>query len=469
MKRRTIYAILGLILVAAVVGVILWRLKAEASTQAEPVRSALVDQGSMIVAVSATGKIKPAARVGLTFETAGRVAEVWVEQGDRVEADQPLARLTTDQLELQVERSQAALDAAEAQLAQVRAGPRPKEIEQAEASLRSAQAQLDAAAANRNQIASGPTEAEISAAEAQTAQASAEKEIAQDAYDLIEEDGTEKEHANYDLYTAKQQLAAAEARLDDLLAGADRDQLRAAQANVEAAVAQRDAAQAQLDQILSGATEEEIAEAEAQVDQARAALELAKHTLSEATMRSPFDGVIVEINMTPGEVPPTLEQPIVLVDDSTFHISVAVDELDVSQLKEGQDVEIAIEALPEAKVMGTVESMSPVANLESGVVAYDVIIALDTSEAQLRADLSANATIIANRLSDVLKIPGWAVRVDRETGQTYIHRRDGDEIRRVDVELGVRHEGVVQVLSGLSAGDEVVQLAEGTIFDLDGP
>jgi HlyD family secretion protein len=421
----------------------------------------------MLVAVSTTGKIQPAARVGLAFETPGRVAEVLVEEGDRVKAGDPLAQLTTDELELQVEQSKSALSAAESQLAQLRTGPRPKEIEQARANLRAAEAQVSAAVANRNQLTDGPTEAEIASAEAQVAQARTNREIAQDTYDLIEEEGTEKEQANYDLYTAKQELSAAEARLEDVLAGPSSDERRAAQANVASAAAQRDAAQAQLDKLLAGATEEEIAEAEAQVRQAQVALDLARHTLQNATLRAPFDGLVTEVNVTPGEVPPTREQPMVLLDNSAFHITVSVDELDVSQLEKGQEVEISVEALPQADVRGVVDSISPVAGLATGVVAYDVDIILEPTEAPLRADMTANATIIVEELTDVLQIPAWAVRIDRDTGETYVHRREGDEIQRVNVELGIRYEGAAQVISGLSAGDEIVRFEDASSFDFD--
>jgi HlyD family secretion protein len=466
MERRTIYVILILVVLAAG-GVAFWRLRSGGSAQEEAIRSAVVERGKMVVAVTATGKIEPKARVGLTFETPGRVAGVLVEEGDRVKAGDVLARLDIDQLAVQVEQAEAALASAEAQLAELRAGPRPKEIEQAEANLRAASAQLTAAAANRDQVASGPTEAEIASARAQVAQANTAKEVAQDAYDLIEEEGTEKEQANYDLYTAKQELAAAQAKLDDLLAGPNQDEVRAAQANVAAAAAQRDASQAQLDQLRAGPTGQDIAEAEAQVDQAQVGLELADLSLRDASLRAPFDGVVTEINLAPGETSPTQPPPVVLVDDSTLHMTISVDELDISGLKEGQNAEVTMEALPETVVTGAVRSIAPIAATESGVVTYDVWIDLAPADAPLRTDMTANATIVVEQLTDVLKIPTWVVRVDQETGQTFVDRRVGGEIERVDVELGARYESVVQVLSGLSEGDEVVRLEDSTAFDFE--
>lgn len=466
MKRRTIYVILGLILLAAVGGVVVWRSRISRDSQNQVARSAQVQRGSMIVAVTAAGRIEPAARVGLSFEAPGRVGEVLVEEGERVERDQPLARLIADQLELDVSQSRAALAAAESQLAQLRAGPRLEEIEQARADLQAVEAQLNAAVANRNQLTSGPTDAEIAAAKAQVVQANTEMEIAQDTYDLIKEDGTEKEHANYDLYVAKENLAAAQARLDDVLSGAGRAERRAAESNVAAAEAQRDAAEAQLERLLAGPSEEDIAESQAQVEQSKIALRLAEHALERATLRAPFEGIVTEINMVPGETPPAQQAPLLLVDTSGFHMTVAVDELDVSQLSRGQEVNVTIEALADTEINGMVSTISPVATDETGVVAYDVDIQLDATEPRLRADMSANATIIVENLDDVLKVPSWAVRIDRDTGMTYVHRRTGDRIERVDVALGARQDGVVQVVSGLSEGDEVVRLEDGSSFEL---
>ena len=83
--------------------------------------------------------------------------------------------------------------------------------------------------------------------------------------------------------------------------------------------------------------------------------------------------------------------------------------------------------------------------------------------------MTANATIVVEELTGVLKIPTWVVRVDRDTGQTYVHRRIGNDIERVDVELGVRYAGVAQVLDGLAEGDGAVWVADSSPFGLENP
>lgn len=461
MKRKTLYVILGVIIVAVAVSAVVWRSR-QAERPEETTRSAIVERGTMLVAISASGNIEPKARVNLAFESPGRVAEVMVEVGDSVKAGDVLARLDTWQLELQVEQARAALALAEAQLAQLQAGPRQEDVERAEASLRAAQAQVSAAAANRDQLAGGPSAAQIAAAEAQVAAAMVQREVAQDKYDAIKEDGTERENANYELYVAKEAEKAAQAALDELLAGANADELRAAQANVLAATAQQDAAQAQLDLLLAGPIQEDLADVEAQVEQARIALELAELSLKRAALHVPFDGVVSAVNVTAGEMAPTGWPPIVLLDTSSFRIVVSVDEMDVARLSEGQTVQVTLDAFLDAVIAGTVGSIAPIATLDGGVVNYDVIVELEPADVPIRADMTANATILVEELADVLRLPTWVVRVDQDTGQTYVHRQVGDGVERVDVKLGMRYEGIVQVLAGLSEGDKAVWVVEDT-------
>jgi HlyD family secretion protein len=464
MKRRTIlYIILGVVLVAAVAAVVVWRAQQAQASEGET-RSAVVERGTLLVAVSASGNVEPQSSVGLAFESPGQVADVPVKVGDRVEAGDGLAQLDTRQLGLQVHQAEAALAAAKAQLAQLEAGPRPEEVSAAEADLRAAQAQVNNAVANLDRLRSGPTEAQIAAAETQVAQAELQHKVALLEYDrvrAIEAKEETIEQAAYDLYTAEKSLAAAQAALADAQAGADAEDLRAAQATVAGAVAQRDAAQAQLDLLLAGATGEQIADARAQVERAQAALEQAQLNLERATLRAPFDGIIARVNVSAGEMAPAGLPAVTLLDPSGLQVAIAVDELDVGRLAVGQPAQVTLDALPDATLAGTVKSIAPVATVDQGgVIDYDVVVTLEPTDAPVRADMTANVTVVVEELIDVLTIPTWVVRVDRTTGQTYVNQRVAGEIERVDVTLGVRYEGTAQVLDGLAEGDEVIWVSE---------
>jgi HlyD family secretion protein len=465
MKRRTVYIILGFVLVAAVVAVTVWRRQqAQASESEEETRTAVVERGTLLVAVSASGGVEPQSSVGLTFETPGRVTDVPVKVGDRVENGDLLAQLDTRQLELQVHQAQAALAAAEAQLAQIEAGPRPEEVAAAEADVRAAQAQTSSAAANLDQLKSGATEAQIAAAETQVAQAELQVKAALLEYDRVRAIKAKEEtieQAAYNLYTAEKSLLAAQAALEDVQGGADAADIRAAQAGVDGAVAQQDAAQARLALLLAGATDDQIADAKAQVERAQAALEQAELSLKRATLHAPFDGVVARVNVSAGEMAPVGLPAITLLDPSGLQVAIGVDELDVGRLAVGQSAQVALDALPDTTLNGTVKSIAPAATVDAGgVTYYDVIVTLEPTDAPVRADMTANVTVVIEDLTAVLTIPLWVVHVDRRTGQTYVNRRAGNELERVDIALGVRYEGVAQVLDGLAEGDEVIWVSE---------
>jgi len=482
MKRRILYLILGGLCIAALVVAIAWWARGARMPEQQASRSAVVERGTMLVTVSASGSVEPHSRVDLIFESQGRVEELAVEVEDTVGAGDLLARLDAESLALQVQQARAALASAEAQLAQLQAGPQGEEIAAAEANLRAAEAQVSAATAEYDQLEAGPSNAQLASAEAELASAMAEQRAAEEAHDrtmecftfkLFGEErticpalGAPEEQARYRLEAADEALDAARISRDELLAGADADLLRAAQANVQGAAAQRDAAQAQLERLLAGPTEEQIAAAEARIEQAQVALELAELSLDKAALHAPFDGVVAEVNVTQGEMTPASVPAITLIDASRFRVSVNVDEIDVGNLRQGQTARVVLDALPEAEISGVVESIAPAATFEGGVVYYEVIIALAPTDVPIRADMTANVTIEVEELTGVLTVPTWAVRVDRSTGQTYVHRRVEGDLERVDVSLGIKHDGVAQVREGLSEGDEIL-LVQDSVFDFD--
>jgi HlyD family secretion protein len=473
MKRRTLYALLGTIAIVAVVAVVVWRIRA-AAAPTEEYQTAVVERGALLVAVSASGTIEPHERVSLSFDQTGLVAEVLVGVGDTVAEGDVLTRLDTDGLTLQVQQAQASLASAEAQLAKLRAGARQEELAAAEANVRAIEAQMDSAAAQLDRLEDGASESEIAAAEAELAAATVAWLRAEEFHDRTMECftlnvpgfkgticpalGPHEERARYNVEATEKALAAAQARYDEALEGTDANQIRAAEADVLAATAQRDAAQAQLDLLVDGATDAQIASVEAQVEQAQAALAEAELALELATLHAPFDGVIAEVNVKANEMAPSVLPAVTALDISDFHLTVRVDEIDIDRLAPGQAAEVTVEAFPGLILDGTVETIAPAATFEGGVVYYDVRIDLEPTDVPIRADMTASVTVVVDELFDVLLIPTWVVRVDTTTGRTYVDKLEGNETERVDVTLGVRYEGLVEVVAGLGEGDAIVWL-----------
>src|SRR5262245_46403128 len=88
-----------------------------------------------------------ATEVQVSPEVGGRLMELRVQEGDRVRRDDPIARLDTADIDLQLQRARAERTGADAQLRLVLAGARPEDIRQAEAQVNAAETDVAAAAA----------------------------------------------------------------------------------------------------------------------------------------------------------------------------------------------------------------------------------------------------------------------------------------------------------------------------------
>jgi HlyD family secretion protein len=299
------------------------------------------------------------------------------------------------------------------------------------------------------------------------------------------------------------QVAASQASLDKLRAPADADQLAAARAQLASARANLDKlrgeqrrgaldaaqasvtqAQANLDRLQAGPESSDLAIAQAQVAEAQAALDLARLTLDEATLTAPFAGTVAEVNLKPGEVPSPTIVPIVLADLSSFHVDVAVDEIDVSRLAVGQPVTLTLDALPGLALPGRVDSINPLATARTTVTSYEVRVTATAGDPRVRAGMSANADIVVARKPNVLLAPRRAVRNDR--GRLVVdlpndpsvcalpadQRPASVELTQREVKTGLSNEQVIEILEGVD--DQTCVYVEGTdarirLFENRGP
>jgi len=359
--------------------------------------------------VSVTGEVVPAVWATVSAQTGGTVLEVLVEPGDEVAAGDPLVRLDPTDAQLALQQAEAALEAARAQLALLKAGPRPEQVAVAEAQIEAAQAAVSQAAAQRDQLWAGATEAEIAAARAQVAAAQTEQWAAREAhdqtmkcYDVGEREvcpllGPVEEQARYNLAAADEALAAATAQLDALTAGAY-SQIRAAEAAVSAAEAQQEVAQAQRALLQAGATAEEVAAAGAAVAQAEAALETARVALERCEVRAPFAGTVGAVSVRTGELVAPGQPLATLGDLTTLRVETTdLDEIDVARVATGQRVEVTFDALPERVFTGHVTRISPMADPGAGGVNYAVVVVLDEVDPAIRWGMTAFVDIEVGR------------------------------------------------------------------------
>lgn len=415
------------------------------TAEEEGLEKFVVKRDAIAATVSATGSIAPESEVTLTFELGGKLKEVFVEKGQMVKAGDPLARLETDSLGLQVAQAQATVALNEAKLQQTMKKADVEDITAAEAELASAKA-------NYEKVKAGPTEDELIVARADMEKAAIAVQKAQAEYDQV---------AWIPGVSALPQAAALQqASIDYERAKANYQQIAQppTESDLKSAWAQVVQAQTKLDKLRKNPDSEEIAIAQAQVDQAQAQLEEAQLKLEKAAITAPFDGVVASLGAKVGEMVSSGTPMVVLVDISDFHIDVEIDEVDISQIAEGQEALITLDALPGIEIAGRVEAIAPTASsAEGGVVSYVVTVAIEPTDAHLRPGMSANITITTARKDDALIVPNRYIQIDRESGKMYVERLEEDGLTsRVEIETGMRDEFSSEVVAGLEEGDTVV-------------
>ena len=395
--------------------------------------------------VSAEGMLVPLREAPLTAPIAGQVVEMFVAAGDEVDEGEALLRLDPadqeaalrqaraglSQAEANLESARAELaaaqashllaelgvEAAEAQLAFVEAGPTAEQIAVAEASVGAAEAGISAAAGNQALVLEGAGAAQILAAESQLRLAQASQKRAQDALNAA--GGDDEALLEEQLRAATANVNAAQAVLNELQSGASDSERLATVAAVSQAMAQRDSARSQLELLRSGASEEAlriarvdvqraeaaleragkgvaqaevaVAQAEAGVNQAQAAVDAAQIRLEQLTLAAPFPGVVADVAYRPGEVASPGATAVQLADFSGWLVETTdLSEQDVVALSVGLPAEVRLDAFPGETLNGTVVEISPAATVVAGDVRYVATIHLDdTSALPLRWGMTA--------------------------------------------------------------------------------
>lgn len=353
--------------------------------------------------ISASGKVLPEQWANLSFRAGGPIVELKVQSGDAVKAGDLIAQLDDVDAKLAVAQAEAALVLAQAQLAQLKAAPRPEQITQAEQAVAQAQAAWRGAQAQYGQLKSGAPAADIAAAEAALAQAAAQRKVALDTHDKTMECvevpnygevcpglGTPEEQARAALAAAEEAQRAAQQRVDQLKAGATKSELGAAAANINAGKAQMEQAQAQLDLLKAGAAAEQIAVAEAGVKQAQVAVDTAKAQLDKLRLVAPFAGTIGTVSVRSGEVVQPGQPIVALGNLGSLRVETTdLSETDIARVTEGQPVRVTFDALPGKTVAGKVLRIAPMSTPGQSAVNYIVTVRLDEVDPALRWGMTA--------------------------------------------------------------------------------
>lgn len=138
-------------------------------------------------------------------------------------------------------------------------------------------------------------------------------------------------------------------------------------------------------------------------------LSAAKELLKTPVIAALQDGVIEAVSDAVGGSIKSGSEIYRIVSDTSFNMTISVDELDISKIEKKQTAVITVDALSDQKINGTVTRISSIGSSSNGVTSYPVTVTLDTATG-LMAGMSASCTIAIDKASDVLYVPVGAIQ-----------------------------------------------------------
>ncbi len=169
---------------------------------------------------------------------------------------------------------------------------------------------------------------------------------------------------------------------------------------------------------------EELLRANASVSSAQARLAVVDAALVDREIKAPFDGVVTDIDILPGETVTTVPIVTVLAKDN-FNMTVRIPEIDVTKLAVGQPANITFDAQANETVASKVHFISPIATEIDGVAYFEATMQFEEVPDWLRSGLNADVDIIVNKKENVLRIPKRFVTIT-EGRATVLVLKDSD-------------------------------------------
>jgi RND family efflux transporter MFP subunit len=248
----------------------------------------------------------------------------------------------------------------------------------------------------------------------------------------------------------------------DLLARLDAQvaTLEEAKARLTIAVKNRDNAQQLrtqgfISQNAYDTTQSSFEAAAAAAKSADAQVRLARNAMNDALVRSPIDGIVATRMVNPGERASVDGALFAIVDLARMEVEAPVPASEIPGVRPGQAAALRVDGFGERVFAGKLERINP--TTEQASRAITVYLSVSNRDGALRGGMFAKGSLILDEGENAPAVPVTAVR--EEAGQSFVFTLEKGKIGRRAVTLGRRVEeaGLVQVRSGLEAGETVVR------------
>nr|WP_320198355.1 efflux RND transporter periplasmic adaptor subunit [Agrobacterium sp. rho-13.3]MDX8307888.1 efflux RND transporter periplasmic adaptor subunit [Agrobacterium sp. rho-13.3] len=260
---------------------------------------------------------------------------------------------------------------------------------------------------------------------------------------------------------SKAQVIEAQANYDDAVRQRDRagrlgKSGSGSISQVEQTAAAADVAQARLQAAKQAVT---VGEADTKVVDAQ--IEDVDLKLSRTGVKTPVAGIISAKNTRVGAIASGSGNPLfTVIKDNAIELVADLSETDIQKVKAGQKAIVTV-AGGRDKIQGSVRLVSPTVDATTRLGSVHIVLPTDSPA---RAGMYGSAEVIIAS-ANALALPLSAVTSGREGSTT--RKVEGDVVKQITVETGIQDNGFVEIKSGLSAGDTVVEKAGAFVRDGD--
>ena len=414
-----------------------------------------VQQGTLTSSVEGTGSVRSNLSAIINWATSGQVAQVNAKIGDQVKANDILATLVQDSTQVSLE---TALVTAQQNLAELTT---PEAIANAKLAITTALTNVTNAQLALSNLKYWQNTALIQNYYANMVLAKSNLDKAQTAYDNAKGgqyiNNTNQAAAYNTLYTAQVAYNNAQYYYSLYSQAPTQNQQNQSQANLDLANATLKSAQIYLAALTGGTVPTDATGTDLlKLQQAQLAVQTAQENLNAANMTAPFDGTVTQSNAVPQAMVTAGTQAFRIDDLSNLVIDVQVVEVDINHVQIGQTASITFDAIPDKTYIGKVLSTDLAGTSSQSSVNFNVTVQITNADAQVKPGMSANVTVITNKVENAILVPNTSVFTDANGGQ-YVYTVQNGGTTKVPVKVGVVSDSTTQITSGnLKAGDTIV-------------
>lgn len=374
----------------------------EVMQEVKNVKTEKITTGTISTRVEYASNLKPAKEVMVLPKAGGRVATVDVKVGDKVSVGQTLFTLDTTDYAAGLQQAEAGAKAASANLERTSDSGFTQQLLQAEQLVGKLQIQYN---------------------------------TVKDSYDRTQT-----------LYSAE---AVSKKELED------------SKAQYDAITIDLKNAQDGLELLKSKAGPQATKAAAAALEQAQAGVSAVQNQINNATITAPIAGVVSEKAVEVGELASGQSGSVTVIDYSSLEAEINIPDKMLSKIQVGLSVPVTLNASPNAKIVGVIESISP--NTSSKNNFYVVKVKIDNSKDDIKAGMFAKISLPAENKDNILMVPNETIKM--ENGVNYLYTVENDQVKKISVETGISNEKFTEVKGKVEEGLEVITEGQNLLSD----